>query len=251
MDLAVSVAVGLSLLGSLVLAVPGLVVEWASRTSPEVVFQVETSEPLVALTIDDGPSEATAEILEVLEEHGARATFFLIGERVRGQPEMARRIVDAGHDVAHHMMEDRPSREMSPEEFEARFDEMDAILRELGGSRLFRPGSGWYDEEMIRAVEERGYRTVLGSVYPFDAHMSWTGFLQWYVLQNATPGSVVVLHEGEGRGFRTAEVLRTVLPELNRRGYRVVTASQLLEREDGGGDVASGERRTDPPGTSR
>lgn len=229
MDLAVSIAIGLTFLGSAVVAVPNLLVEWAKRDSPEVVFSVGTGEKLVALTIDDGPSPATPEILRVMEEHGARGTFFLIGEHVESRPELARSIVEAGHEVGHHMMQDRPSRDLPPEAFQERFDEMDRILEDLGGSSLFRPGSGWYDDEMIETVEERGYRTVLGSVYPFDAHVPWSGFHYWYVLQNTVPGSIIVLHDGQERGIRTAEALRSILPELSRRGYRVVTVSTLLD----------------------
>jgi len=231
MDLAVSIAIGLTFLGSAMVAVPNLLVEWAKRSTPEVVFSVGTDEKLVALTIDDGPSAATPEILQVLEENGARATFFLIGEHVESRPDLARSIVEAGHEVAHHMMEDQPSRDLPPEVFEKRFDEMDRILTELGGSRLFRPGSGWYDDQMLATVEQRGYQTVLGSVYPFDAHVPWSGFHYWYVLQNTVPGSIIVLHDGPERGVRTAEALRSILRELNRRGYRVVTASTLLDRK--------------------
>jgi peptidoglycan-N-acetylglucosamine deacetylase len=229
MDLAVSIAIGLTLLGSAVIALPNLVVEWAKRSTPEVVFSVGTDLKLVALSIDDGPSSATAEILEVLDEHQARATFFLIGEHVNQEPELARRIVDAGHEVAHHMMQDRPSRELPEELFQERFDEMDRILDELGGSRLFRPGSGWYDDRMIEVADERGYRTVLGSVYPFDAHLPWSGFHGWYLSQNTAPGSIIVLHDGPERGRRTAETLRSILPELKRQGYQVVSVSALLD----------------------
>lgn len=231
MDVAVSIAIGLTFLGSALVSLPTLAVEWMKRDSPEVVYSVETAEPAVALTIDDGPSEATTEILDVLDEHGAHATFFLIGERVERRPDLARHIVAEGHEIGHHMMEDRSSKDLPEEAFEEEFEAMDRILDELGGGRLFRPGSGWHDDRMVREAEERGYRTALGSVYPFDAHVPWAGLASWYVLQTTTPGSVLVLHDGPERGRRTAEVLRSVLPELSRRGYRVVSLSSLLELE--------------------
>jgi peptidoglycan-N-acetylglucosamine deacetylase len=199
------------------------------RVDPGVVFAVDTRERVVAITIDDGPSAATPGILEVLDEHGARATFFLIGSRIEACPELAAQIVEAGHELGHHMMEDRPSRDLSDEEFARRFDRMDRILDDLGGSRWFRPGSGWYDNNMVQTAAERGYRTVLGSVYPYDAHIPWTGFLSWYVRQHTAPGSIVVLHDGPGRGVRTAEALRSVLSDLDRRWYRAVTLTELME----------------------
>lgn len=231
MDFAVSIAIGLTFLGSAVVSLPTLAVEWAQRTDPDVVFSVETPTSAVALTIDDGPSAATPEILDVLDEHGASATFFLLGEQVRRHPDRARSIVAAGHEVGHHMMQDRASRDLPHDEFVESFEEMEGILDDLGGSRLFRPGSGWYDDRMVRRARERGYRTVLGSVYSFDPHIPWPGFHAWYVLQTAVPGSILVLHDGPSRGVRTAEVLRKILPELNRRGYRIVTVSDLRRLE--------------------
>lgn len=228
MGVAVSILIGLTFLGSAVVALPNLAVEWARHQSPEVVFSVGVPEPMVALTIDDGPSPATPEILGVLEEHDAHATFFLIGERLDERPDEARAVLRAGHEIGHHMMEDRPSRELPEDAFEERFDEMDRRLDALGGTRLFRPGSGWYDDRMLSVAADRGYRTILGSVYPFDAQISSDGFASWYVLQNVVPGSIIVLHDGVDRGRRTAEVLRSVLPTLRQQGYRIVSVSELL-----------------------
>lgn len=243
MNVAVPIAVGLAFLGSALVAVPNLVVEWAKRSSPDVVFSVVTGEKVVALSIDDGPSAATPEILAVLDEHGARATFFLIGEHLEQRQGVARRIVEGGHEVGHHMMEDRPSKDLSEAEFETRFEQMHQLLTEVGGSEVFRPGSGWYDERMVRFAEARGYRTVLGSVYPFDAHVPWPRVLTWYVRQSLGPGAILVLHDGPERGVRTAAVLRSILPELTARGYRVVTVPDLLGLTDPvgrGGEAVSG-----------
>jgi peptidoglycan/xylan/chitin deacetylase (PgdA/CDA1 family) len=216
--------------GAVALGAPELALRPLRSASPGVLFSVPTSERVVALTIDDGPSTATGEILRVLREHQARATFFLIGEHLLRSPDGARRIVADGHEVAHHMMTSDPSIRLPRATFLRQFDEMDRLLRELGGVRLFRPGSGWYDADMVRTVESRGYRLALGSVYPFDAQLPFPRFLGSYVLEHAAPGSIIVLHDGPGRGLRTAAVLRRVLPELRARGYRVVSLSELTGR---------------------
>ncbi|MEE9579507.1 MAG: polysaccharide deacetylase family protein, partial [Gemmatimonadota bacterium] len=83
---------------------PGWFVGGLSRVSPEVLYFVETDRPTVALTIDDGPDPATtARILDVLERHGARATFFLITDRVPGNEAILRRILDEGHEIGNHL----------------------------------------------------------------------------------------------------------------------------------------------------
>lgn len=229
---ALYIMVGLSFLASSLGTIPSLVVAWAEWHGPAVVYSAQVDERVVALSIDDGPSASTPEILQVLGENDVQATFFLIGTNVEARPAVAREIVAAGHEVGHHMMEDRPSIRLPGDVFEERFDEMDRLLGGLGGSHLFRPGSGWYNERMVRAAASRGYTTVLGTVYPFDAELPAGRMASWYVLQNIAPGSILVLHDGPDRGARTAEVLRTVLPELRSRGYRVVTVSSLLSLEE-------------------
>jgi peptidoglycan-N-acetylglucosamine deacetylase len=222
------VLAGLGTIGAAAVSLPGAVVALAHRSANGVVFRVDTKEKLVALTIDDGPAAATAEILELLAEHEALATFFVIGEQVQQHPELTRQIHARGHELGHHMMRNEPSIRLAPDAFLDDFRALDAILAEYGGSRLFRPGSGWFDQRMVDAVAAHGYQTVLGSVYPFDAQLPFAGFARWYIRRNVATGSILVLHDGEERGARTVAVLRDILPELRRAGYRVVPVSHLL-----------------------
>ena len=205
------------------------VVSVARLASPDVLFRVETQQRMVALTIDDGPSNATPEILRVLAENNARATFFVIGEHLRDHSEFARTIRENGNELAHHMMEDQPSIQLAPAQFRAEFLEMDSILRKNGGMRYFRPGSGWYNDRMVRDARKHGYRLVLGSVYPFDAQLPLPNLAADFVLKSTRPGSIIILHDGPDRGRRTALVLAQVLPRLRARGFEVVTLSELLE----------------------
>jgi len=231
MGILFAIAFGLTALGSAVTALPTLFMEWKRSESPEVLFYVGTREPVVALTIDDGPSPATPEILEVLAENDAHATFFVIGHHVREHPDLARRMVAEGHELGHHMMVDEPSIDLAVGAFRAGFEEMDGILDEFGQSTFFRPGSGWYDDRMVDDAARLGYRTVLGSVYPFDAQIPFSTLSTWYMRQLVGPGSIMILHDGPERGLRTARVLRSLLPDLRSRGIRVVTLSTLTKLE--------------------
>jgi peptidoglycan-N-acetylglucosamine deacetylase len=246
MKLRSSLLLGVTLTAVVVGLAPDWITDVAYRVSPDVVFSVPTGERVVALTLDDGPSEATPEILDVLEEYGARATFFLIGEHVRARQAVARDVADAGHEIAHHMLRDEPSIRLSADEFDAQFDETRQLLDEIAGSRLFRPGSGWYDRRMRTQVEARGYRLVLGSIYPFDAQLASAAFSRWFILRNIRPGAIIVLHDGDRRGLRTAAVLRSILPELRRRGYTVTTVSALL-RDAGPADPRATDSRLVQP----
>lgn len=231
MDVLFAVVFGLTALGSALTALPTLFMEWKRSESPDVLFYVGTREPAVALTIDDGPSVATPELLEILAENDAHATFFVIGENVRAHPDLARRMVAEGHELGHHMMVDEPSIDLAAHTFRAQLEEMDGILDDLGGSEVFRPASGWYNDRMIDDAARLGYRTVLGSVYPFDAQIPFPKLSTLYMRQLIGPGSIMILHDGPERGPRTAQVLKSLLPELRARGIRVVTVSTLTELE--------------------
>ena len=214
----------------LVVFQPAWIVAILAKRSPGVLYLVDTQEPVVALTIDDGPDPiGTPRILDVLGQHDAHATFFLITSRIPGNEEVVVRTVEEGHELANHLTTDDPSIVLSPAEFERQLLESHDVLSRFSDVHWFRPGSGWYNAEMLSILHEHGYRCALGSVYPFDPQIPSAWFASHYVLRNVWPGSIIVLHDYGGRGERTASALATILPELNRRGFRVVTLSELLD----------------------
>ena len=207
---------------------PSWIVGGLARLSPEVTYFVVTDRPAVALTIDDGPDPvATPRILDVLKRHGARATFFVISDRVAGNEVLMQRILDEGHEVANHLTRDEPSILLPATEFEEELRTAHETLADYQESRWFRPGSGWYDDAMLATVGRHGYSTVLGSVYPFDAQISSTTFAGHHILANVHPGAIIVLHDVGERGLRTAAALDAILPELEARGLQVTTLSDL------------------------
>jgi len=205
-----------------------------------VLYFVETREPVIALTIDDGPDPlATEQILQVLEAYGATATFFLISDRIPGREEVVQSIIDSGHEIANHLTRDEPTIELEPAEFEAELIRSHESLADFGASSWFRPGSGWYDDWMFPILERHDYRLALGTAYPLDAAISSVWLSTRILLWQVDRGDIIILHDGGKRGSRTVEILERVLPELERRGLRVVSLSQLA----GSGDAALASRR--------
>jgi peptidoglycan/xylan/chitin deacetylase (PgdA/CDA1 family) len=215
--------------GAILWTAPQWLIQKVARWYPGCLYQVPTEEPLVALTIDDGPDPAsTPSILTELRRQDARATFFLITDRLRGHEPLMRRLVGEGHELGNHFTQDRPSIRLSLSAFEADLLQAHRDLAPWGHPLWARPGSGWYSQAMIGVLQRHGYRCVLGSVYPFDAAIPSVAWATRYILRNVRPGAIVVLHDGGSRGRRTARVLAGVLPELRRRGYRVVALSELV-----------------------
>ncbi len=228
-------AIGFGVAGGFTLAAAGALwsapeplIDQFARWHPGCLYRVPTQSRLVALTIDDGPDPVTTPlILAELRRQGARATFFLITERVRGQEQLVRTIISEGHELGNHFTRDRASIRLSPSAFEADLLLAHQVLAPYGALKWARPGSGWYSGAMVGTMRRHGYRCALGSVYPFDATIPSAGFSARYIMWHTRPGAVVVLHDSGTRGRRTAKVLREVLPQLRRRGYRVVSLSEL------------------------
>lgn len=220
---------------ALLLAQPRWLLTLLSRRAPGVLYFADVEAPLVALTIDDGPDATTTpDLLRLLAQYDARATFFMIGERVRGNEALVSRLVADGHELGNHLGRDEPSIALSTEQFERTLLETDATLSRIAPVRWARPGAGWYNRAMLSTLAAHGYRCALGSIYPFDAQIASPRFAAHYILRRVRPGAIIVLHDGGVRGLRTAAVLRTILPELQRRGLRLVTLTELV---NGGGEV--------------
>ena len=195
---------------------------------PRVFYSAAILERVVALTIDDAPDPSTtAGILAVLEQHGARATFFVIADQIPGNERLLERIVAEGHELGNHMTHDEPSFELDPEEFERELLRAEAMLAPFAATRWFRPGSGYYNDRMLDILDRHGYRCALGSVYPVDAQMSWSGLAATWIRWQTRPGAVIILHDRGERGRRTVQTLGKVLPALSGKGYRIVTLSEL------------------------
>ncbi len=227
-------AAGGVLAGTLGLAVlalrpPFALVRALARRAPDVLFFVETTERVVALTLDDGPDAVlTPRVLDALAAHGARATFFVLGERARHQPALLRRIAAEGHELANHTWRDEPAFRLTPAALEASLRATGRVLEPVAPVTLARPGSGWVTSDVMAVVARAGLRCALGSVYPHDAQVRIPAYAAWDVRRRVRPGAIVVLHEGRPERAGVLDVLDAVLPHLRREGFRVTTVSDLL-----------------------
>jgi peptidoglycan-N-acetylglucosamine deacetylase len=207
---------------------PGPVVRWLSRRFPDVLFQQANAGPLVALTFDDSPhATSTPRILDVLAAHDARATFFMIGEHIAGNEEVVRRLIAEGHELGNHMLSDAPSARLSAAEFERQLRQMHELLTGFGPVRWFRPGHTWFNRRMLDQLHRHGYRCAMASTYAYEFLPISAPYAARHILLNIRPGGVIILHDGPADQERTVAVLERILPALRRRGYQVVTLSEL------------------------
>jgi len=176
-----------------------------------------TGQPEIWLTIDDGPDPAdTPQILDLLDRHQARATFFLIGERAAQQPDLVREIVRRGHEVGHHT-HTHPVGSFwcaSRTRLHAELDTAIGVLQPLGPAlRWFRAPVGIKHLLLPRALSSRGLQCVGWSIRSGDSFSRKPEAVVARVMRELRPGAIVLVHEG-----------RTVPPPI-----RVTAIAQLLE----------------------
>lgn len=217
---------------------------WPRRTARRLVAEtavvmgtithVSTRERAAALTFDDGPHPIyTPRLLDVLAEHGARATFFVVGVAARAHPEIVRRMVDEGHAVGNHSW-DHPSLPLLTRR--GRKLQMAWCDEQIPDqeTRLFRAPWGHQNLAVRWLAARRGYRVVTWNVMAED----WAGdppeVLVERVEAGLAPGAVVLFHdalyETHGREYRprdaTIEAVRRLLERHD--DYRFVTVPELL-----------------------
>lgn len=212
---------------------PALLIRYCQYRWPFVLWRVQTSSKIIALTIDDGPSEYTKEIMQILAANGASATFFIIGSQVTGHESILQELVRNGNELANHAMHDEPSRSLSDATLSDEISTVEKMLHSAYTAvdaepppRYFRPGSGFFSERMRSLLDHVGYRLVLGSIYPHDPQIPFWRINARHILSMVRPGGIIICHD---RRSWTAPMLHKVLPEVRRRGYRVVTVTELLK----------------------
>ncbi|WP_165175110.1 polysaccharide deacetylase family protein [Desulfovibrio sp. ZJ369] len=197
------------------------------------IMDQRMNENLCAITFDDGPSRNTPQLLDLLNQYGIPATFFVLGQQAELYPDLVRRIVAEGHEVGNHSFSHPNLRLLAPERKIDEIRRTDAVLRSLGAAPLFlRPPYGAFDTHTVEAAEALGLSVVLWSVDSRD----WQHLPADYAKLHNTRGyayppgmlrGVFLFHDTHKS---TVEDLPRIIRELRTGGcQRFVTVSEYLE----------------------
>ena len=199
----------------------------------------------VALTFDDGPGPYTDRLLQILKDNDAKATFFLIGNKVAANPAGAKRIADAGMEIGNHTWEHPNMTTIPPDDIASQFSKTnDAITAATGRTpSLWRPAGGLSNETVRQTAARFGLAEILWDVIPFDwINDSNTGATRYMLMTYIKPGSVVLFHDTYSS---TVDLVYQFIPVLKANGYRLVTVSELLGPRAPGSSY--GSRENGPP----
>ncbi len=196
---------------------------------------IDTSEKVIALTFDDGPNyKTTLNLLKMLEEKGAKATFFVVGYNIPGNEFLLRRMLTLGCDVGIHSYAHQNFDLMSYDDIMADIDKCADLIRTATGvdPHLVRPPFGNIPEEI---TAEREYFYVNWCVDPYDWDSDSPEEIANHIIKYSSSGSIVLLHDLYERSCLAAEM---VIDKLSEDGWRFVTVTELFDLK---GERPSGE----------
>jgi len=199
------------------------------RLTPNVLYRVRVDFPLVALSFDDGPRPIfTPQVLDILQRHGAKATFFLIGNRALQYPELVSRIKSDGHEVGNHYYKNSSTFVHSDAEFLRFLQQTEKAIGPMKEPKLFRAPGGVAWPKQLRLARAQGYTCVLGSAYPNDPMHPPAWYITWLIEKNLVPGTIVILHDGISDATRGIRALPQILQTGYQKGMRFVSIGELL-----------------------
>lgn len=182
----------------------------------------------VALTFDDGPSVYTRSFVQMLRANGAVATFFMIGEQLGGYSSTLREELRDGDALGDHTWT-HPNLVTNGGVESQLLRTKNAIAAMSGYAPcVFRPPYGSYDDSVLRTARALGLATITWDVDPSDYALPGVGAIEQRVLAQVQPGSIVISHDGGGPRTQTLAAYPRIIAALRARGYRFVTAPQLL-----------------------
>jgi uncharacterized protein (TIRG00374 family) len=207
-----------------------------ARLFGKVVGVGSTARPMIAITFDDGPSpEWTPGVLDALRDAGARATFFALGRQVRAHPDIARRIVDEGHELASHGDDHSLLVFAGPRAIVHQFRAAESALADAvdgKASKLFRAPHGFRNPFVSAIAAQEGYRMVGWHGAIFDTARPGVDAIVARCRNVLRPGAILLLHDGDGSGHggdrgQTVAAVPHILATAREQGLEPVTVSQL------------------------
>jgi peptidoglycan/xylan/chitin deacetylase (PgdA/CDA1 family) len=199
---------------------------------------IATRRKVVALTIDDGPSEFTAAFLRVLEQKHVHATFFVIGNQVDQYPQLVRRELADGDLVGNHTFTHPDMTQIPWREVQRQLTKTSFAIHQASGFTpcLWRAPYGSINAKLEAYARSLGMISIQWDTDPQDFTVPPARSIANRVLngnpfdpdKGAHPGAIVLMHDGGGWRGNTLKALPQIIDRLRARGYRFVTIAQLL-----------------------
>ncbi|WP_243739191.1 polysaccharide deacetylase family protein [Flavobacterium sp. 245] len=186
------------------------------------------TEKKIALTFDDGPSEFTLEVLELLKKYNAKATFFCIGKNIETHPEIVKQIIADGHLVGNHSYSHSRFFDFYHEDkITDELRKTDALLEKFTSKKInfFRPPYGVTTPSISRALKVTGHKVIGWNIRSLDGGLKNQDLILSRIIKRISPGGIVLLHD---TAPHSVLVLEQFLQFLQQNNYKVISVEELL-----------------------
>lgn len=205
----------------------------SSRISSNYHIKAFCNNPLetqkkIALTFDDGPSEFTLEVLELLKKYNAKATFFCIGKNIEKHPEIAKQIIAEGHLVGNHSYNHSKFFDFyNARKITEELQKTDSLLEKFTSKKInfFRPPYGVTTPSIRRALQLTGHKVIGWNIRSLDGGTTNVELILNRIIKRVSPGGIVLLHD---TGSHSVLVLEQFLQFLQQNNYEVISIEELL-----------------------
>ena len=203
------------------------------KQAPAAPPAVNSGGKVIALTFDDGPGPYTAQLLDILDQHGAKATFFLIGSKVSGQANVVRSIHARGHQLGNHSWSHPELPKLPVGQIAGEIDRTNDAIKQATGvtPTVMRPPYGAVNGTVLEQLRLRGMSSILWSVDTRDWADRNSDIVCSRAVAGARPGAIILMHDIHQT---SVGAVPCILSALKQQGYSFVTVQGLL------GNMAAG-----------
>ena len=199
-------------------------------SGPQITYNsVWVDQPYIAMTFDDGPhATLTPKLLDMLAARRLKATFFIIGQNGAEYPDIMKRIVREGHELANHSWSHPNLGKMSDEAVRAQMQKTDDVIQAAAGKRttLMRPPYGSITPRQKEWIYETfGYKTIIWDVDPFDWRRPGASVIRDRIVNQTQPGSIILVHDIHPGSI---DAMPDTFDQLTAKGFKFATVSELL-----------------------
>ncbi len=196
------------------------------------IYNVQTEEKKVAFTMNCAwNADDIDSILKTLEENNTKITFFMVGDWMDKFPDAVKKIYEAGHEIASHSNTHPHVNNLSYEENVSQIEKSNEKIEKITGSKtmLYRVPYGEYNDTVIKAAEENGYKTIQWNLDTLD-YTGKTGEEMWDRMKNKIKeGDIILSHNGTEH---TADSLNMLIKNIKNKGFEIVTVSNLIYKDN-------------------
>ena len=197
----------------------------------DIYYKNENAYMKIALTFDDGPHPRyTPQILDVLDQYGIKATFFVVGVNAKNYPDTLSSVIKGGHEIANHTYSHPHVSCLNTETLKDEVEHCESTIYGLtdNKTKLFRPPEGMIDADVRAVLRSLDYKVILWDIDTRDwAHESPEKIAE-NVISNVTSGDIILMHDYVSHNSPTIDAIKLFIPILIEKGYKFVVVSELI-----------------------